>query len=86
MAIASRTLRAQPVWLSPILDALDHEQRAAAMLPDGPAQIIAPAGSGKTTTLIARMGVLLARGVPPENICVVTFNRDAAADLALSSR
>ena len=67
--------------LDPILDALDPEQRAAATLPDGPAQIIAPAGSGKTTTMVARLAVLLARGVAPERICVVTFNRDAAADL-----
>ncbi|MGH2489355.1 MAG: UvrD-helicase domain-containing protein, partial [Candidatus Limnocylindria bacterium] len=52
------------------------------MLPDGPAQIIAPAGSGKTTTLIARLGVLLGRGVAAERIGVVTFNRDAAAELA----
>jgi DNA helicase-2/ATP-dependent DNA helicase PcrA len=60
---------------------LDPEQRAAATLPDGPAQIIAPAGSGKTTTLIARLGVLLARGVRPDGICVVTFNREAAEEL-----
>jgi ATP-dependent DNA helicase UvrD/PcrA len=66
----------------PLLDALDPEQRAAATLPDGPAQIIAPAGSGKTTTLIARLGVLLARGVPPERIAVATFNREAATELA----
>ncbi len=68
--------------LAPILDALDAEQRAAATLPDGPAQIIAPAGSGKTTTMVARLAVLLERGVPPERICVVTFNRAAAQDLA----
>jgi DNA helicase II / ATP-dependent DNA helicase PcrA len=66
----------------PILDTLDAEQRAAAVLPAGPAQIIAPAGSGKTTTMVARLAVLLARGVAPERICVVTFNRAAAADLA----
>jgi hypothetical protein len=36
-----------------LLDILDPEQRAAATLPDGPAQIITPAGSGKTTTLAA---------------------------------
>jgi DNA helicase-2/ATP-dependent DNA helicase PcrA len=60
---------------------LDAEQRAAATLPDGPALIIAPAGSGKTTTLIARLGVLLARGVAPERIAVATFNRDAALEL-----
>ena len=67
--------------LEPILDALDPEQRAAATLPDGPAQIIAPAGSGKTTTMVARLAVLLSRGVSPDRICVVTFNRDAALDL-----
>jgi len=67
--------------VAPLLDALDPEQRAAATLPDGPAQIIAPAGSGKTTTLIARLGVLLTRGVPAERIAVVTFNREAAEEL-----
>jgi DNA helicase-2/ATP-dependent DNA helicase PcrA len=64
-----------------MLAALDPEQAAAATLPDGPAQIIAPAGSGKTTTLIARLGHLLTRGVPPERIAVLTFNRDAAEEL-----
>jgi DNA helicase-2/ATP-dependent DNA helicase PcrA len=68
--------------IEPILAALDPEQRAAATLPDGPAQIIAPAGSGKTTTMVARLAVLLSRGVAPDRICVVTFNRDAAQDLA----
>jgi superfamily I DNA/RNA helicase len=75
---------AQPVAaaVAPLLDSLDPEQRAAATLPDGPAQVIAPAGSGKTTTLIARLGVLLGRGVAPERIAVVTFNREAAAELS----
>jgi DNA helicase-2/ATP-dependent DNA helicase PcrA len=70
----------EPV-IAPLLAALDPEQRAAASLPDGPALIIAPAGSGKTTTLIARLGVLLARGVPARRIAVATFNRDAATEL-----
>jgi len=65
-----------------LLRSLDPEQRAAATLPDGPALIIAPAGSGKTTTLVARLGVLLERGVTPERIAVATFNRDAAAELS----
>jgi DNA helicase-2/ATP-dependent DNA helicase PcrA len=64
-----------------MLASLDAEQAAAATLPDGPAQIIAPAGSGKTTTLIARLGHLLTRGIQPERIAVVTFNRDAAEEL-----
>ncbi len=75
------TQPAAPVWLEPILAVLDPEQRAAATLPSGPAQIIAPAGSGKTTTLLARLAVLVARGTAPDAICVVTFNREAAADV-----
>jgi len=71
-----------PAAVAPLLDKLDREQRAAATLPDGPAQIIAPAGSGKTTTLIARLGVLLTRGVPAERIAVATFNREAATELS----
>ena len=64
-----------------MLATLDPEQAAAATIPDGPAQIIAPAGSGKTTTLIAHLGFLMARGVAPERIAVVTFNREAADEL-----
>jgi DNA helicase-2/ATP-dependent DNA helicase PcrA len=71
-----------PGSVTAVLDALDHAQRAAATLPDGPGQIIAPAGSGKTTTLVARIGVLIASGVPPARILVVTFNRDAASELS----
>jgi DNA helicase-2/ATP-dependent DNA helicase PcrA len=67
---------------STLLDSLDPAQRTAATLPEGPAQVIAPAGSGKTTTLIARLGVLLGRGVAAERILVVTFNRDAAVELS----
>ena len=73
---------APPGSVSHLLERLDAEQRAAATLPDGPAQIIAPAGSGKTTTLIARLGVLLERGVAAERIGVVTFNREAAGELS----
>ncbi len=76
------TVTAPRSRVEPLLEALDPEQRAAAELPDGPAQVIAPAGSGKTTTLIARLGVLLERGVAPGQIAVVTFNRDAAAELS----
>jgi ATP-dependent DNA helicase UvrD/PcrA len=79
-------VQARPLAVTPtsLLASLDPEQRAAATLPDGPALIIAPAGSGKTTTLVARLGVLLSRGVAADRIAVATFNRDAA--LELSSR
>ncbi|MGH2456259.1 MAG: ATP-dependent helicase [Candidatus Limnocylindria bacterium] len=80
MASAAHPADARPS--DTLLATLDPEQRAAATLPDGPALIIAPAGSGKTTTLIARLGVLLDRGVSPERIVVATFNREAAQELA----
>jgi len=73
--------RASSEGIAGMLAGLDAEQAAAAMLPDGPAQIIAPAGSGKTTTLIARLGHLLVRGIDPGRIAVVTFNRAAAEEL-----
>lgn len=65
-----------------VLAGLDPAQRAAATLGRGPAQVIAPAGSGKTATLVARIGVLIAARVSAPRILVVTFNRDAAAELS----
>jgi superfamily I DNA/RNA helicase len=82
MAVLPASSSATPAMAGSLLASLDAEQRAAATLPDGPALIIAPAGSGKTTTLIARLGVLLERGVEPERVAVATFNRDAAEELA----
>lgn len=61
--------------------ALDAEQLRAARAPGGTVQIIAPAGSGKTTVLIERVRVLLRRGVPAERILATTFNRDAGLEL-----
>lgn len=62
-------------------DTLDPEQAAAANAPGGVAQIIAPAGAGKTTTLIARARTLLRRGISPDEILVCTFNAAAAVEL-----
>ena len=60
---------------------LDAEQRAAVMSQDGVVQVIAPAGSGKTTVLVARARELIARGVPPNRILCCTFNAAAATEL-----
>ena len=60
---------------------LDDEQRAAVMARDGVVQVIAPAGSGKTAVLVARVRELLARGVPPNRILCCTFNKAAAVEL-----
>jgi DNA helicase-2/ATP-dependent DNA helicase PcrA len=61
--------------------ALDDSQLAAVSAHDGIVQIIAPAGSGKTTVLIARAAELVARGVSPERILCTTFNKDAQLEM-----
>jgi ATP-dependent DNA helicase UvrD/PcrA len=60
---------------------LQIDQRAAATAPPGPVLCVAPAGSGKTTTLVARIAWLVDGGAEPESICAVTFNRRAAEEL-----
>ena len=60
---------------------LAPDQRAAATAPPGPSLCIAPAGSGKTTTLVARATWLIATGTPPDAIRAITFNKRAAAEM-----
>ena len=63
------------------LAGLSPDQRAAATARPGPVLCIAPAGSGKTTTLIARIAWLADGGVDPATIAAITFNRRAAVEL-----
>jgi superfamily I DNA/RNA helicase len=60
---------------------LAPDQRSAATAPPGPVLVVAPAGSGKTTTLVARIAWLVASGVAPETVAAITFNRRAAVEL-----
>jgi superfamily I DNA/RNA helicase len=64
------------------LDRLAPDQRAAATAPPGPVLCVAPAGSGKTTTLVARIAWLVATGADPGSITAVTFNKRAADEMA----
>jgi superfamily I DNA/RNA helicase len=63
------------------LGRLAPDQRSAATAPPGPVLVVAPAGSGKTTTLVARVAWLVDGGADPESICVVAFNKRAAVEL-----
>ena len=63
------------------LSRLAPDQRAAATAPPGPVLCVAPAGSGKTTTLVARICWLVATGSDPARITAVTFNKRAADEL-----
>jgi DNA helicase-2/ATP-dependent DNA helicase PcrA len=68
------------------LDALNREQRAAATYPGETLLILAGAGTGKTTTLCARVAWLMAEGVPAERILLLTFTRRAAREMVERAR
>src|SRR4051794_28698520 len=70
----------------PWLDELNDEQRAAATHSGGPLLILAGAGTGKTTTLCARVAWLVASGVPSERILLLTFTRRAAREMLQRAR
>ncbi|HEX5014855.1 MAG TPA: ATP-dependent helicase [Candidatus Limnocylindrales bacterium] len=64
------------------LERLAPDQRAAATAPPGPLLCVAPAGSGKTTTLVARVAWLIASAAAqPDQIAAITFNTRAAEEL-----
>ena len=65
----------------PAEERLDAQQLAAVRAGDGVVQVIAPAGSGKTTVLIRRVRELQGRGTPPEGILCMSFNRDAKEEI-----
>ena len=64
-----------------------HQDRAARHL-EGPIRVLAPAGSGKTRTLTARITRMIAGGIPAERILALAFNTKAAEEMTnrLSTR
>ena len=60
---------------------LNEEQRAAVDHDGGPLLVLAGAGTGKTTTLTARVARLLDRGVPAHRVLLLTFTRRAATEM-----
>ena len=76
------TISEQPAWLAD----LNPEQHAAATHPGGPLLILAGAGTGKTTTLCARVAWLVSEGIAPERILLLTFTRRAAREMLQRAR
>jgi DNA helicase-2/ATP-dependent DNA helicase PcrA len=60
---------------------LNARQREAASFGDGALRVIAGPGTGKTTTLTARVDILLERGVAPERILLLTFTRRSSREI-----
>lgn len=82
-AVAAATMgdSSNPQNIPESLRNLDDEQRAAA-LTDGKVVVAAGAGSGKTTTVAARVSYLVKdRRVFPSRILVTSFNTKAAGEL-----
>ena len=63
------------------LPTLTPAQRHAVTYAGGNLLIVAGAGTGKTTTLAARLAHLVGAGVPPERVLLLTFSRRAATEL-----
>ena len=63
------------------LSSLNSEQLNAAMAPLGHNLIIASAGTGKTSTIVGRIGHLLHSGVEPSSILLLTFTNKAAGEM-----
>ena len=60
---------------------LGTDQRAAAVIGGGPIRVVAGAGTGKTAVIAERFRRLIAAGVSPGSILVMTFTERAAAEM-----
>ena len=70
-----------PPFIEPSVDLAPDQHEAVSHLV-GPARIIAPAGSGKTRVLTARVRHLIEdRGIEPEILTALAYNRRAAAEM-----
>ena len=63
------------------LDELNPQQRAAVTHGGGPLLVVAGAGTGKTKTLAYRVAYLIAEGMDPSRILLLTFTRRSAQEM-----
>lgn len=62
---------------------LTPEQRLAVVTDEDATLVLAGAGSGKTSVIVAKAAYLIARGIrQPEDILLLAFGKDAASEMA----
>ncbi len=79
--IIRKTLEHSSAPAYPLDEDLDASQMAAVDSIAGPIRVLAPAGSGKTKTLINRILNLLNQGIPAEKILALAFNKKARDEM-----
>lgn len=75
------SLSRKPVPRYALEDELDDSQRKAIESMTGPVRVLAPAGSGKTKTLVNRILYLLNQGIPAGKILALAFNKKARDEM-----
>lgn len=64
-----------------LISGLNEAQKEATTIINGPVQVIAGAGSGKTKVLTARIAYLIENGINPHEILALTFTNKAAREM-----